>query len=186
MDKVIIKSKYNEKLHKRFYKFHMFRKSASIYFFLLSAVLSVYLAVANTINPEATPTTIAISWGFSVILLAALPAFTLGKIRGIVKHSMKDRGSTLEILEFTKFKITRFIEGFEGKLILGWEDFESVYELEDCFYFYIDREQGIVVLKDDIVEGNVDILRKLITNNLKPNPKGKIKFKKMYKEKAND
>jgi len=181
MDKVVIKSKYNEKFHSGFYKFHMFRKSASIYFFLLALAFSIYLAVQTSLDPKSDPNEILISWGLTILLLGAIPIFTFGKVRAIVRQTKKDRGDNIEIIEITKYKIVRKIEGDSGKIVLGWEDFESVYEVEKCFYMYIDKDRGLVIPKEDIIDGNVEVLRKLVTNNLKPNRKGKSKYKKMYK-----
>lgn len=186
MDKVIIKSKYNKKYHYKFYTFHMLRKSASIYFFIIAAILSIYLAVTNTLSSDLSPTNKATSWAFVILIFISIPFFTIGKIRGIVKKSEKDRQDNYEIIEFTKFKITRIIENVEGKSVLGWEHFESVYEFEEFFLMYIDKERGLVITKADMIEGNPKLFEKLVLNNLKPNKKGKVSFKKMYKEKTND
>jgi hypothetical protein len=47
---------------------------------------------------------------------------------------------------------------------------------------YIDKDRGLIIKKDDIVEGSPEILRKLAQNNLKPNRRGKVKFKQLFKE----
>src|SRR5690554_3718586 len=120
MDKVIIKSKYNKKYHYKFYSFHMFRKSASIYLFLIAGILSIYLVVSNSFNPEVSSTNRATSWAFFVLIFLSLPFFTIGKIRGIVNRNAKDRKDNYEVIEITKYKITRFIENIEGKAVIGW------------------------------------------------------------------
>lgn len=182
MDKVVVKSKYNKKYHYKFYSFHLLRKSASIYLFLIAGVLSIYLAITNTISPEATSTSIATSWAFAVLIFFSVPFFTFGKIKGIIKRNELERKDNHEVIEITKFKITRFIENVEGKAVLGWEHFESIYEFEDYFLMYIDKDRGLVIVKEDIVEGSPEVFEKLARNNLKPDKKGKVNFKKMYKE----
>lgn len=183
MDRVIVKSKYNKKYHYKFYSFHMLRKSASVYLFLIAGILSIYMVVVNTLNPEVTSTNRATAWAFFILIFISLPFFTIGKIRGIVKRNEKDRKGNYEIIEITKYKITRFIENVEGKAVVGWENFESVYELEDIYLMYVDKDRGLVIPKADIVEGSPAIFEKLVKNNLKPDKKGKVKFKKVYKEK---
>jgi len=185
MDKVLVKSQYKEKIHRRFYYFHMFRKSFSVYLLIIAIGLSIYFAVNATINfqGEESMTNLYIAWGFSALVIGMIPAFTIGRINSIIRYNRKERGDRLEIIDITKAKIVRFVDGIEGKVILGWEDFESVYETKDCFYMYIDKERGLVIDKNDIVEGSPEMLRKLAQNNLKPNRKGKVKFKKMFKDK---
>ena len=187
MDRVILKSKYNEKLHKRFYLFHMFRKSFSVYFLFLAIGLSIYLAIKTTIkyDLESSKTNFYIAWGLAIMFISMVPTFTFGRINSIIRQNKKARGERLEIIEITKAKIVRFIEGVDGKSVLGWEHFESVYELKECFLMYIDKDRGLVLNKNDFEEGTVEMLRKLIQNNLKPNRRGKIKFKQ-YIGKAHD
>ena len=185
MDKVVVKSKYNKKYHYKFYTFHMLRKSSSIYIFLIAAIVSIYLAIINTLNSELSSQNKATSWAFVILIFISIPFFTIGKIRGIVKKNEADRKDNYEVIEFTKYKITRFIENVEGKSIVGWENFESVYEFEEYYLMYVDRDRGLVIPKADMVEGDSKIFEKLVRNNLKPDKKGKINFKKMYKEKTN-
>ncbi|NLD25905.1 MAG: YcxB family protein [Acholeplasmataceae bacterium] len=183
MDKVLIKTKYDAKLFERFYYFNLFRKSASIYFFILAGALSIYLAIVNTQNPDATPMNTVIAWTFSAIILASLPAFTFGRIKATVRKTLKERGDTLEIIEITKPKIVRMIEGSK-KIILGWEHFDSVYEYKDYIFMFIDRDRGLVFSKDSIVEGDIETFRKLAKNYLKPNKRGKIRYYMNFKEEA--
>ena len=182
MDKVLIKSKYNKKYHYKFYSFHMLRKSASVYLFLIAGLLSIYLAITNTLSAEVSSTSKATSWGFVILIFFSIPFFSIGKIRGILKRSEKIREGNYEIIEMTKYKITRFIENIDSKVVLGWEDFESVYEFKDYYLMYIAKERGLVIPKEDIVEGSPEIFEKLARNNLKPNKKGKINYFKKYKD----
>ena len=182
MNKVVVKSRYNKKYHYKFYSFHLLRKSSSIYLFLIAGALSIYLAISNTVSPESTPASKAISWGLVMFILFSIPFFSYGRIKGIIKRNEKERQDSVEIMEFTKYKITRFIENVEGKAVLGWEHFESIYEFEDYFLMYIDSDRGLVVVKEDIVEGSPEVFEKLARDNMRPNKKGKINYKKMYKE----
>ncbi|HEY8395514.1 MAG TPA: YcxB family protein [Bacilli bacterium] len=182
MEKVLIKNKFDRKLYIRFLYFNLFKKSASVYFFILAAILSLYLAITVTNNPDATVASKTIYWIFSIFLLSSLPAFTIGRIGATVKNLQKERGEKLEIIEITKPKIVRFIEGVQGKAVLGWEYFDSIYEFEDYVYMYIDRDQGLVFKKESIVEGDIETFRKLAMKNLRPGKKGKIRYFKKFKE----
>jgi hypothetical protein len=148
---------------------------------MAAGILSIYLAIANTVS-GAQPNQIIFSWVFAVLLCIAMPVITFGKIKGIVWRTKKQRGDLIEIIEITKAKITRVLEGNKEKAVLGWENFDSIYETEDCFYMYIDQDRGLVIPKADIVEGSADIFRKLAMNNLKKDKKGKPKFRQMAKD----
>lgn len=183
MNKVVVKSKYNPKYHFKFYTYHLFRKSSSIYIFLVAGLLSLYLAINATMGEEATSQSITIAWSFVVLIFISIPLFTFTKIKTIVKKTTKERQDSLEIMEFTKFKITRILENEEGKAVLGWEHFESIVEFRDFYLMYIDKDRGLVLAKADIIEGSPEAFEKMARANLKPNKKGKIKYKVNYKEK---
>lgn len=184
MDKILVRSAYDFKLHKKFYTFHMFRKSFSVYFLFLAMALSLYLAIRSSLDftEQTSPVNFYVSWGLVILFAGMVPTFTFGRVNSIIKQNKLARGERLEFIEITKAKIVRFIEGVEGKSILGWEHFESVYETEYCFFMYIDKDRGLVIDKNNIIEGSVETLRKLIRNNLKPNRKGKIKFKQLIND----
>jgi hypothetical protein len=185
MNKVLIKTKYDVKLFERFYFFNLFKKSVSVYFFILAGVFSIYLAISNTRNPDATSMNTTIAWVFSAIILGSIPAFTYGRIRTVLSKTAKERGDSLEVIEITKPKIARLVEGISKKIVLGWEDFDSIYEYKDYIYMYMDRDRGLVFAKDTIVEGDIETFRKLAMNNLRPNKKGKVKYFIKYKENKN-
>ncbi|MDD3999349.1 MAG: YcxB family protein [Bacilli bacterium] len=186
MDKVFIKSKFDRKLYSKFFYFNLFRKSASIYFFLLAAILSIYLAVKASQSPETTGINTTIYWVFSIILISTLPAFTFGRITATVNKFAKERATSIEIIEISKPKIVRFVEGVQGKTVLGWENFNSVYEYRDYVFMYIDRDRGLIFNKADITEGDMEIFRKLAMNNLAPGKKGKVRYFTKFKEEKND
>ena len=183
MDKVLIKSLYNEKNHRGFYIFHMFRKSYSVYLFIIAALASIYITISFTLNnPEAKQADLMIYWTFSLMVIIFVPSITIGKIKGIVRTQKKQRGDSYELIEVTKYKIIRKATNDDKKYIFGWEQFESAYEVEDCVYLYIDKERGLILDKKDIVEGDLQTLRKLLNNNIKKDKKGKPRFKIMYKD----
>lgn len=180
-NKVVVESKYRKDLHRSFYLIHMFRRSLSIYFIFLLAAFVIYMAVKQTIaTPTETKTIISV-WVLSFATVMITPMIMFFRISSATKREAEARKDTVEILEFTKDKILRKINN-ESKLTLGWYNVDTIYETEEAFFLYINDDQGLVVAKDGIVKGNSELLRKLAMNNLKPNKKGKVPFKKIYKD----
>lgn len=180
-NKVVVESKYRKDLHRSFYLIHMFRRSLSIYFIFLLAAFVIYMAVKQTIaTPTETKTIISV-WVLSFATVMITPMIMFFRISSATKREAEARKDTVEILEFTKDKILRKINN-ESKLTLGWYNIDTIYETEEAFFIYINDDQGLVVAKDGIVKGDSELLRKLAMNNLKPNKKGKVPFKKIYKD----
>ncbi len=180
-NKVVVESKYRKDLHRSFYLIHMFRRSLSIYFIFLLAAFVIYMAVKQTIaTPTETKTIISV-WVLSFATVMITPMIMFFRISSATKREAEARKDTVEILEITKDKILRKINN-ESKLTLGWYNVDTIYETEEAFFIYINDDQGLVVSKDGIVKGDSELLRKLAMNNLKPNKKGKVPFKKIYKD----
>ena len=183
-NKVVTRSGYDANIHKRFYTFHIFRRSYTIYLLLGLAAFVLYIAIKNTItyksNPEASQTTLLAIWLIASMTILMTPMIMSFRVFSSVRKEKKERGDSIEVLEFTKDKVLRKIEN-GGKFVVGWYNIDGVYEVKDAFYFYITDDMGLVVKKDSIIEGDVETLRKLITRNLKPGKKGKIPYKKAYK-----
>lgn len=178
-NKVITKSNYDPVLHKRFYTFHLFHRSRSIYFLMALAAFILYIAINNTIRGAEGVTLIAI-WTITVATIMMTPILMSFRVASSVRKESKERGDTVELLEFTKDKILRRLDN-ESKFVVGWYNIDAIYEVKDSFYIYVTDDMGLVVKKDCIIEGDVETLRKLITRNLKPGKKGKIPYFKKYK-----
>ena len=180
MNKVVIKGLYDSKIHKKFFLFHMFRRSFSIYFTFMLAAFVTYIAIKQTLaNPNDSATIISV-WVLTAATIILTPGIMLFRVTSATKKEAKERGETVEIIEFTKDKIERRISG-TSKIVLGWNNIDTIYEVKEAFLIYLIEDQGLVVKKSDITEGDVEFLRKLIKNNMKPNKKGKIAYKKTYK-----
>jgi hypothetical protein len=116
----------------------------------------------------------------------SVPFFTIAKYHTAASRNARERKDSFEIIEITKYKITRFIEGVDGKIVLGWERFDSIYEYDNHFFLYLDKETGMFFSKDTITEGDAAALRKLAINNLKPGKKGKSKYYNKVRDRKND
>ncbi|MDD2492530.1 MAG: YcxB family protein [Bacilli bacterium] len=185
MNKIVVKSQYSKKMHLAFYKFHMFRKSTKIYFVMLIGAFTLYLAIKYSLSGEMDSTNLMIVWSLAAFSILLTPVIMITRTSAIVRQEANERKDTIELLEITKDRILRKIEK-AGGVAVGWYNVNSVYETKDAFYFYLSAEQGLVVIKKDIVNGDVESLRNMIRKNLKPNKKGKILFKKCFKERNND
>ncbi|HNZ77353.1 MAG TPA: YcxB family protein [Bacilli bacterium] len=185
MNKIVVKSQYSKKMHLAFYKFHMFRKSTKIYFIMLIGAFTLYLAIRYSLTAEMDPTNLMIVWSLAIFSILLTPMIMMTRTYSIVRQEAKERKDTVEILEITKDRILRRLEK-AGSVAIGWYNVDSVYETKDAFYFYLSAEQGLVVVKNDIVNGDVESLRNMINKNLRPNKKGKVSYKKCFKEKNND
>ncbi len=180
MSKVVVASKYDKTQHKKFYTFHMFKRSFSIYFVMAIAAFAIYIAIKQTIANKDNQTSLAVVWALALATVFITPALMFIKVHSACKKEAQERKDSEEILEFTKDKVTRRIKG-ESNIAIGWYNIEAIYEVKDAFYIYLQDDMGLVAKKDCIVEGNIETLRKLAQNNLKPSKKGKIPFKKTYK-----
>ncbi|MDD3171356.1 MAG: YcxB family protein [Bacilli bacterium] len=183
MNKVTIISKYSKKIHLAFYRFHMFRKSTKIYFVILLGVFTLYLAIKYTLEKEMDSTNLLIVWSLAAFTILLTPIIMITRTSVIVNQEKKERKEGSEILEFTKDRILRKVENTQGSVAIGWYNVNSVYETKEAFYFYLSADQGLVAVKQDITSGDIITLRNLINKNMKPNKKGKIAYKKCFKEK---
>lgn len=186
MDRVIAKSVYDKELSKKYYLFHMFRKSSSIYFVMFLGLVVVAFAIQNSLVKPINYTNIIITWTLAAFTILLTPMLMMGRVKNIIRQEVESRKESVEIIEVTKEKLTRRVDGVSEKIVFGWNHIEQVAETKDSFYLYINKDSAMVLIKRDIVEGNIDILRKLINNNLKKNRKGKIRYKKYFKEPVND
>jgi hypothetical protein len=182
MDKVIAKTKYDRKQHKEFYLFHMFHRNSSTYFVIVISLFIIGLAVYNTIISKGDFSKVMFLWVFAAFSIMITPLLMISRINNIVKKETIERKESTDTIEVTKVKITRSTTITEGKAVIGWNQIDCVCETKDYIYIYTGPSEGIFIVKADIIEGSVELFRKLAQNNMKPNRKGKVKYKKYFKE----
>ena len=183
MDKVIAKTKYDRKQHKKFYLFHMFHRNSSTYFVFIVSLVIVAFAVYNTIMAKGDLSKVMFLWVLASFTIMITPLMMISRINGIVRKETAERKEAIDTIEVTKVKITRSTSITEGKAVVGWNQIDCVCETKDFIYIYTGPSEGIFIVKEDIIEGDVELFRKLAENNMKPNKKGKVKYKKYFKEK---
>ena len=57
-------------------------------------------------------------------------------------------------------------------------------ETDKYFYIYLTNENGIFIVKDDIIEGSVELFRKMALANLRKDKKGRPLYKRYGQVKA--
>lgn len=181
MDKIISRTKYNHKQHRAFYLFHMFHRNYSTYLIILLAIFVFGWAVYNA-TQLTDPQQIIVSWVMAVFTISLIPLMIVSKINNVVKKESSKRKESTDTIEVTKAKLQRSTDITEGKIIFGWQQIEVICETKDYIYIYTGPNQGVFIVKGDIVEGSVGLFRKLAFNNMKRNKKGKVKYRKYYKE----
>lgn len=183
MEKVVARSTYNKKAHYDYYIFHTIHRSSQMFLLLFVLIFVFVFAIINTVSAEDL-FNILFSWGLFLFTLIFTPVLVLGRMRKLINEESLKREGTMETIEVTKAKVTRKNDLLEGKDILGWHQIDSIYETKDYIYIYVNKEQGFILIKSDIIEGSANIFKKLAQNNMKPNKKGKVKYIVKFKEKS--
>lgn len=182
MDRIISQSKYNRKQHKDFYTFHLLRRSGTIKFLGAIIILMLFVAITSTFNKDFSikeeTGSIVFSWVMFGFSLSIVPILIITRINNVVKQETPERIQSTEKIEVTKIKFTRSNDQIEGKSVFGWRDIQTICETEKYFYIYLSDENGVFIVKDEIIEGDVETFRKLAEANLKKDKKGKLPYKR--------
>ena len=182
MDRIISQSKYNRKQHKEFYTFHLLKKSGTIKFIAVIIVLMLFMAITSTFNKDFTikeeTSSVVFSWVMFGFSLSIIPILIITRVNNVVKQETPERIKSTEKIEVTKIKFTRSNDQIEGKSVFGWRDIQSICETDKYFYIYLSEDNGVFIVKEDIIEGDVESFRKMAEANLKKDKKGKLPYKR--------
>ncbi len=182
MEKVISQSKYSRKQHKDFYTFHLLRRSGTIKFLGFIIVFMLVIALTNTFNGDMSikedKNGIVFAWIMFAFSLSIIPILIISRVNNVVKQETPERIQSTDKIEVSKIKFTRSNDFLEGKSVFGWSDIQTLCETDKYFYIYLSEDNGIFIVKDDIIEGDVELFRKLALANLKKDKKGKIPYKR--------
>lgn len=183
MDKIISQSKYSRKQHKDFYTFHLLRRSGTIKFLGVIIILMLFVALTSTFGDglpikEENMNSVIFSWVMFGFALSIIPILVITRINNVVKQETPERIQSTEKIEITKVKFTRSNDQIEGKSVFGWRDIQTICETDKYFYVYLSEENGVFIVKDEIIEGDVETFRKLAEANLKRDKKGKLPYKR--------
>lgn len=185
MDRIISQSKYSRKQHKDFYKFHLLRRSGTVKFIGVIVLIMLVIALSNTFNKDLTikedRSGMMFAWIMFAFSLSIIPILIISRINNVVKQETKERIESTEKIEVNKIKFTRSNDKIEGKAVFGWNDIQLICETDKYIYIYLNEENGIFMVKEDIIEGDLEYFRKLAESNLKKNRKGKVPYKRYGK-----
>ena len=176
-------SKYSRKQHKDFYTFHLLRRSGTIKFLGVIIILMLFVALTSTFGDglpikEENMNSVIFSWIMFGFALSIIPILVITRINNVVKQETPERIQSTEKIEITKVKFTRSNDQIEGKSVFGWRDIQTICETDKYFYVYLSEENGVFIVKDEIIEGDVETFRKLAEANLKRDKKGKLPYKR--------
>lgn len=182
MDRIVSQSKYNRKQHKDFYKFHLIRRSGTIKFLGVIILLMLFMAITNTFEKDFSikedTNGVMFSWIMFGLSLSFVPIMIISKINNVIKQETPERRESTEKIEVTKMKFTRTNDTIGGKSVFGWNDIQVLCETDKYFYVYLSENNGIFIVKEDIIEGSVELFRKLALANMKKDKKGKPAYKR--------
>lgn len=175
-NKVVIRYKFDKKLSKKFYIFHILRNSFFMYFVCAMGLLSTYLLLTTDLNSADMNITYYLSWSISVIGIIFIPLYLFLSSTVATSKEAKQRKNNDEIFEFTKEKIVRADNLSPKKLVLNWYNISKVYDTNEAFYFYAQNDAAFIVPKNAFEEGTIEMLRLFINSYLKKDTKGKIPY----------
>lgn len=182
MDRVISKTKYDRNDHKKYYRFHMIYRSKTLYFFIAIMIFFLVMTITNTLKNSLDIEKLIFSWMLTAFTLMLVPLMIIFQINNIVKRESRERLDSIDIITVTKAKIEKNSSHMEGKVVIGWKQVEAIYETKEFIYIYTGPQQGIFIKKEDIVEGDIELFRKIAQSNMTPNRRGKVKYKIRYRE----
>lgn len=182
MDKIVSQTKYSRKQHKDFYKFHLLRRSGTVKFIGVIVLLMLIIALSNTFTKDfkikEDTSGMMFAWIMFAFSLSIIPILIISRVNNVVKQETKERIESTEKIEITKIKFTRSNDKIEGKSVFGWSDIQLICETDKYIYVYLNEENGIFIVKNDIIEGDMEFFRKLANANMKKNKKGKVPYKR--------
>lgn len=185
MDKVISQTKYNRKQHKEFYLFHLTRRSGTIKLLAFIVIVMLIIAITNTFDSgfkiKEDTSSMMFSWIMFAVSLSFTPFLIISRVNNVVKQETPERLKSTEKIEVTKMKFTRSNDCIGGKSVFGWTDIQMICETEKYFYVYLQEDNGIFIVKEDIIEGDVELFKKMAMANLKKNKKGRPLYKRYGK-----
>ena len=90
------------------------------------------------------------------------------------RRDYKRRNGQIEVVEFSKEKVSRQEITKGGKMVINWVNISKVVEVNDAFYIFLGNDEAFTVAKSGLTEGTVEQTRNLMKTYLKPDNKGKL------------
>lgn len=177
MNQIVTKTNYNKDAHKKLYMFTMFRKSFSMYFMVILLAAVAFFMIRSAINSK-EPEHLTMSITMVAMLAVITPLIMLSRTNSNLRKDEEARKGILETIIINKEKLSRKLDG-NSSVVISWKQVESVYERKDYFFFFLNGDQSLIVEKSKFVEGDSEVLMKLIEKYGPKNKKGKSVLKRL-------
>lgn len=180
-DVVISRTKYSRRLSFKFYLFYMFSSTYSPYMIFIATAVVLGISLTNTFKANEKGMNIIFPWVLTAFCLMMIPLIIIMRINDVIKQETPEIRKSVDTIEVSKHKIERNNSAIEGRLTLSWQQLKLICETKKYFYFYTQENNGFIVVKDDIIEGDAVTLRKIIKENAPLNKRGRQVFRAYYK-----
>ena len=180
--KCIYKSEFDKKISLGFYRYYMLRNSFFMYFFTVFGLVALFMLVSGGFKNEENTSTYFLMWTIAILGIVFVPTYTFLNIHMSAHRDYKRRNGQIEVVEFSKEKVSRQEITKGGKMVINWVNISKVVEVNEAFYIFLGNDEAFTVSKSGLTEGTVEQTRNLMKTYLKPDNKGKLPLKIKDKE----
>jgi len=158
---IVVNFNYGDEEIKDFFKFHLLKKDKSKYMYYFSSALCTLAAFLYFILEK--------KLFFGVILL--LISFVLilifpWQVKRTVNKKLTSVYKRIGLrLCFEEDKITRMDK--DKKIVYNWENIVEVDETKKYLYFYISKNQALIVNKETSKLEDIEAIKKMVKNHSK-------------------
>ena len=174
IQKVVYKNEFDKKVSLNFFRYYMLRNSFFMYFFTVFGLVALFVLVSGGFKNEETGSTYYLMWTVAILGIVFVPMYTFLNIHMSASRDNKRRSGTVEVVEFTKEKVTRLETTKGGKMIINWVNISKIVEVNEAFYIFLGNDEAFTVAKRGLQEGTVEQTRNLMKTYLKADNKGRI------------
>ena len=175
--KCIYKNEFDKKLSVSFYRYYMLRNSFFMYFFTVFGLVALFMLVSGGFKNEENTSTYFLMWTIAILGIVFVPTYTFLNIHMSARRDYKRRNGQIEVVEFSKEKVTRQELTKGGKMVINWVNISKIIEVDNAFYVFLGNDEAFTVGKSGLTEGTVEQTRNLMKTYLKPDNKGNIPLK---------
>ena len=172
--KCIYKNEFDKKISLGFYRYYMLRNSFFMYFFTVFGLVALFMLVSGGFKNEENTSTYFLMWTIAILGIVFVPTYTFLNIHMSAHRDYKRRNGQIEVVEFSKEKVSRQEITKGGKMVINWVNISKVVEVNEAFYIFLGNDEAFTVSKSGLTEGTVEQTRNLMKTYLKPDNKGKL------------
>ena len=174
IQKVVFKNEFDKKISLGFFRYYMLRNSFFMYFFTVFGLVALFMLVSGGFKKTESDSTYFLMWTIAILGIVFVPTYTFLNIHMSAKRDYKRRNGTIEVVEFTKEKVTRLETTQGGKMIINWVNISKIVEVNNAFYIFLGNDDAFTIAKAGLKEGTIELTRNLMKTYLKADNKGRI------------